>query len=193
MGGLTALVCEGESPGGMKALVLVDVAPRVEQSGSERIQAFMRGAPHGFASLEEVADAVAAYNPHRPRPESTAGLRKNVRLHDDGRWYWHWDPVFINGGDEPRRALRPERFYAAARGVHIPTLLVRGQLSDILSPAGAAEVLELIPGARFVDVAGTGHMVAGDDNDVFTEALTGFLGDVVAGDGVHPDTISAPW
>jgi pimeloyl-ACP methyl ester carboxylesterase len=192
MGGLTALVSEGERPGGMRALVLVDVAPRVEQAGSERIQAFMRGAPDGFASLEEVADAVAAYNPHRPRPKSVDGLRKNVRLHADGRWYWHWDPVFVNGGDEPRRALSPERFYAAARSIHIPTLLIRGQLSDILSPEGAAEVLEMIPGAGFVDVAGTGHMVAGDDNDVFTEALTDFLSDVVAGDSPHPETIAVP-
>jgi pimeloyl-ACP methyl ester carboxylesterase len=178
MGGLTALVSEGEHPGGTRALVLVDVAPRVEQQGSERIQAFMKGAPEGFASLDEVADAVAAYNPHRPRPQSTDGLRKNVRLHEDGRWYWHWDPEFVHGGDEPSRALQPDRLYAAARAVRVPTLLIRGQLSDILSPEGAAELLELIPTARYVDVAGTGHMVAGDDNDVFTQALTRFLDDV---------------
>jgi pimeloyl-ACP methyl ester carboxylesterase len=175
LGGLTALVAEGEHPGLLEALVLVDVAPRVEPEGSERIQKFMKGAPDGFATLDEVADAVAAYNPHRPRPRSTDGLRKNVRQRKDGRWYWHWDPQFVEGGDEPRRALNLERLYAAAAAVRVPTLLIRGQLSDILSPEGAAELIDMIPSARYVDVAGTGHMVAGDDNDVFTEALTGFL------------------
>ena len=91
-------------------LVLVDVAPRLEQEGIERIAEFMLGNLDGFADLEEVADAVAAYNPHRPRPKDLSGLRKNVRQRDDGRWYWHWDPPFLLGGsprrDPQRRATR---------------------------------------------------------------------------------------
>lgn len=78
------------------ALVLVDVAPRIEQAGAARIGDFMRnGAEEGFASLEEVADAIATYNPHRPRPANLGGLRKNVRQRADGRWTWHWDPRFM--------------------------------------------------------------------------------------------------
>ena len=114
LGGLTALVAEGENPGTARALVLVDVAPRVEDEGTSRIHDFMAGAPEGFASLDEVADAVAGYNTHRPRPKNVDGLRKNVRLREDGRWHWHWDPAFIRGGDEPRRD-GPERFADAAR------------------------------------------------------------------------------
>ena len=52
----------------------------------------------GFAWLEDVANAIAASNPHRPRPSDLSGLRKNLRLRD-GRWYWHWDPAFIGGTD----------------------------------------------------------------------------------------------
>jgi pimeloyl-ACP methyl ester carboxylesterase len=52
---------------------------------------------------------------------------------------------------------------------------VRGLQSDVVSTDGAAELLELIPGALVVDVHGTGHMVAGDDNDVFTREILGFL------------------
>ena len=175
LGGLTALVAEGERHGSARALVLVDVAPRVEEAGSERIHDFMAQAPDGFASLEEVADAVAAYNPHRPRPSNVEGLRKNVRLREDGRWHWHWDPVFIHGGDEPRRTIEPERLQEAAAALRLPLLIVRGQLSDILSEEGAEELRRMVPGARYVDVAATGHMVAGDDNDVFTASLTEFL------------------
>src|SRR5262245_7420255 len=67
LGGMTALVAEGESPRPIStAVVLVDITPRVEQAGSDRILAFMTGKPEGFESLEEAADAVAAYIPHRP-------------------------------------------------------------------------------------------------------------------------------
>jgi pimeloyl-ACP methyl ester carboxylesterase len=175
MGGMTAMVGQGERGGLARALVLVDIAPRMEPAGIRRIVEFMSANPDGFATLEEVADAVHAYNPHRRRPPTPDGLRKNVRLGADGRWRWHWDPAFLRIGDEPSRAAGAERAQAAAARVRVPTLLVRGAESDIVSDAGAAELLELIPGAQHVDVSATGHMVAGDDNDVFTRRVGEFL------------------
>jgi pimeloyl-ACP methyl ester carboxylesterase len=173
MGGLTALVAVGEQRVVAAGLVLVDIAPRIEPEGAARVAAFMRAHPEGFASLEDVADAVAAYNPHRERPANPEGLKRNVRLRD-GRWYWHWDPAFLR----PREQVPSDagRLTDAARAVAVPTLLVRGQQSEVLSAEGAAELTELIPGARVVDVSGTGHMVAGDDNDVFTREVLDFLG-----------------
>jgi pimeloyl-ACP methyl ester carboxylesterase len=176
MGGLTSLVATGEGKVVPRGLVLVDVAPRIEPEGTERIAAFMHARPEGFANLDEVADAVAAYNPHRPRPRSLEGLKKNVRLRDDGRWHWHWDPAFMTpNSNEPNRLVDPVLLEAAARNVTVPTLLVRGVQSDVLSPQGAQELLALIPGSRLVDVAGAGHMVAGDDNDIFARAVIDFL------------------
>lgn len=49
---------------------------------------------HGFENLEQAADAIAAYLPHRPRPTNLEGLKKNLR-HREGRWFWHWDPAFL--------------------------------------------------------------------------------------------------
>ena len=180
LGGLSSLVAIGETPAGpavAAGLVLVDVAPRLEEKGIERIAQFMLGNLDGFADLEEVADAVAAYNPHRPRPKDLSGLRKNVRLRDDGRWYWHWDPSFLLGGrhDETRSVRNENRLEDAARAVTVPTLLVRGRQSDVLSEAGARQTLELMPQARYVDVGGAGHMVAGDRNDAFNDAVIEFL------------------
>jgi pimeloyl-ACP methyl ester carboxylesterase len=180
LGGLSSLVAIAEAPAGAtvaSGLVMVDVAPRLEEKGIERIAEFMLGNLDGFASLEEVADAVAAYNPHRPRPTDLSGLRKNVRLRDDGRWYWHWDPAFLLGGrqDETRSVRNEDRLEDAARAITVPTLLVRGRQSDVLSEAGARETLELIPHARYVDVGGAGHMVAGDRNDAFNDAVLEFL------------------
>ncbi|WP_245607040.1 alpha/beta fold hydrolase [Pseudonocardia spinosispora] len=175
MGGNTSLVAQGEHPGLARALVLVDIVPRIEPKGVARIAAFMTARPDGFESLDEVAEAVHAYNPHRARPASPEGLRKNVRQHSDGRWYWHWDPAFVLGGDEPARAERFERVASAARAITVPTMLVRGRQSDIVSDEGVAELLEMIPHARSVDVGNAGHMVAGDDNDLFTGSLADFL------------------
>jgi len=135
----------------------------------------------GFGSLEEVADAVAAYNPHRPRPTDLSGLKKNVRQREDGRWVWHWDPAFmrgIEGSTDETRAndiTNHERLEAAARRLTVPTLLVRGRMSDLLSEEGAREMLALTPHAEYADVAGAGHMVAGDRNDLFNDAIVGFL------------------
>jgi non-heme chloroperoxidase len=175
LGGATALVAAAEHPELAQAIVLVDVVVRIEPAGVERIRDFMSANPDGFASLDEVAAAVAAYNPNRPRPSTLEGLRKNVRQRVDGRWYWHWDPAFMRIDDEPQRRIDPERLRRAAASLVVPTLLVRGGRSDVVSDAGIADMLELVPHAEVVDVAAAGHMVAGDDNDVFASALEGFL------------------
>ncbi|GAB2483257.1 alpha/beta fold hydrolase [Jatrophihabitans fulvus] len=178
LGGLVSLLAVGEEHVTARALVLVDVAPRIEVAGTRRIGEFMRKhADSGFADLDEVADAVAAYNPHRPRPTNLDGLRKNVRLRADGRWYWHWDPAMLlrEPRDAETRQVAASRFSAAAERLTLPTLLVRGARSDVLSAEGAGHFLELVPHATFVDVGGAGHMVAGDDNDIFADAVGGFL------------------
>lgn len=181
LGGATSLVAAGEHPGLASALVLVDVVVRIEPSGVARIRDFMTARSGGFSSLEEVADAIAAYNPLRPRPRNLDGLRKNVRQHADGRWYWHWDPAFMRIDDEPQRRIEPERLRVAASHLTIPTLIVRGAQSDIVSEAGLADMLALVPHAQSVDVQAAGHMVAGDDNDIFATRLTAFLDQVDAG------------
>jgi pimeloyl-ACP methyl ester carboxylesterase len=178
LGGLTALLAEGESGESlMSAVVLVDVTPRMERSGIERIIEFMTDRPDGYADLEEVADAVAAYNPHRKRRPDPTGLLKNLRLGDDGRYRWHWDPAFLTRSGVHPDAAPPdaERLLRAASRLAIPTLLVRGQVSDIVSEQGAREFLAAAPHARFVDVSGAGHMVASDRNDAFSEGVIAFL------------------
>jgi pimeloyl-ACP methyl ester carboxylesterase len=183
LGGLTALATLGEHPDVGRALVLVDVAPNIEPVGRDRIVAFMlEHVDDGFASLDEVADAIARYNPHRPRPNDLSGLRKNLRERN-GRWFWHWDPRFMRGRvDAPNETrssvVNTERLEDAARALRVPTLVVRGRMSDLLSEEGAQQMLALTPHARLVDVAGAGHMVAGDRNDLFNDAVVSFLSDV---------------
>jgi pimeloyl-ACP methyl ester carboxylesterase len=136
---------------------------------------FMRSHADGFANVEEAVDAVAAYNPHRPRPRDPAGLMKNLRLKPDGRLYWHWDPQIVRTSSrlEPPDLVEP--LLAAASRVRIPTLLVRGLLSDIVTDAGIAELRAVLPTLEVYGVAQAGHMVAGDKNDVFSKAIADFL------------------
>jgi non-heme chloroperoxidase len=174
LGGLTSLLAIGEAEAPIaSAAVLVDIAPRIEPEGAQRITSFMVGRPDGYASLEEVADAIADYTRHRSRPRDLESLKKNLRV-ENGRYYWHWDPRFM-GADGPAEIVDRERLFASARRLAIPTLLVRGRESDILSDEGVREFLTHLPNAEYVDVGGAGHMVAGDRNDAFTEAVRVFL------------------
>ena len=175
LGGMASLLAAGEHPELASALVLVDVVVALEPVGVARIREFMSAHADGFATLDEVADAVAAYNPLRRRPRHLDGLRKNVRLREDGRWYWHWDPAFSHIDDEPQRRFDLRRLRVAAGAIRVPTLIVRGAQSEVVSDSGLADMLTLIPHARTIDVPLAGHMVAGDDNDVFVERRTEFL------------------
>jgi pimeloyl-ACP methyl ester carboxylesterase len=174
LGGMLALVFAGAvRPTATAGLVLVDVAHETRTEGVNRIIDFMEAGSSGFASLDEAADAVAAYLSHRKRPESTDGLRKNLRQHADGRWYWHWDPRLLKNEDL-KEARGTGIFVNAARNVKVPALLVRGRESDVVDDKIANDLLALIPHARDVNVAGAEHMVAGDANDAFTNAILDF-------------------
>jgi pimeloyl-ACP methyl ester carboxylesterase len=177
LGGMVSLVYEGELyPGHARAVVFVDITPRPEPEGVERVISFMKAHPDGFASIEQAADAVAAYLPHRPVPPDTRGLQRNLRLGADGRWRWHWDPALLEGIEKRRSSAdHPERLVDAARAIDVPTLLVRGRMSDVVSERSARDFLDLVPHAEYVDVADAAHMVAGDSNDAFSAAIVEFL------------------
>jgi pimeloyl-ACP methyl ester carboxylesterase len=174
MGGMTALPVAYEAgPEKVTKLVLVDVVPRYEKDGSARIRDFMSSGLDGFESLDAAADAVAAYLPHRTKPRSVEGLKKNLRLRD-GRWYWHWDPAFLTAPlDDP--FVRVEKLEQAAINLTIPILLIRGRLSDVVSEEGVKDFLEKVPSAEFVELSDAGHTAAGDDNDAFSEVVVEFV------------------
>jgi pimeloyl-ACP methyl ester carboxylesterase len=192
LGGVTAL--EAHHLTGYRdlfgAVVLVDITPQVELDGVRRIVGFMTAHPDGFAHLDDAAAAIAAYNPHRPPPRSSAGLAKVLRQGTDGRWRWHWDPAFMTKRHalmesdpstwEAERKEMSDRLHASAGALQAPLLLVRGLQSDLVSDEAVAALRAAAPRATYVDVRGAGHMVAGDDNDAFTTAVADFLGRHVA-------------
>lgn len=175
MGGITSLYAVGSAESPIAdALVLVDIVPRPARAGAERILTFMRGNPQGFATLDEAVDAVAAYNPERPRPKNPEGLMRNLRLRDDGRLYWHWDPQMLAMPETAEPPMIADAMRVAGN-VKLPTLLVRGGRSDVVDDAGVAEMQSIIPQTEVFDVPAAGHMVAGDDNSAFHSGIAAFL------------------
>lgn len=173
LGGATALraMAEGMKPA---AVVLVDIVPNPDRQGVQRIRDFMQAKPEGFDTLEEVADAIAAYNPHRRRPQDLDGLRRNLR-EEGGRFRWHWDPAFLGREIDVELAELGATVEGARAAGDVPVLLIRGLSSDVINDGGMAALRDVLPQMEVYDVAGAGHMVAGDRNDMFNAGMLQFL------------------
>ncbi|WP_133366032.1 alpha/beta fold hydrolase [Qipengyuania sediminis] len=185
LGGLAGLIGEGNlAPGTFASLTLVDITPQMEVDGVARVLGFMsQNAKVGFGSPGNAASAIAAYLPHRERRNSSKGLESYLRKAADGRFYWHWDPAFVENVTR-RRSLpgalptASTELAEAACSLSLPVHLVRGGASDLVSSKGAADFLSLVPHAQFTDIAGASHMVAGDNNDAFGDAILRFLTEI---------------
>jgi len=177
LGGISGLLVETVvAPGTFRSLTLVDIVPRSDPEGVAKIMGFMgANIEHGFDSLEAAADSIAAYLPHRPRPKDLSGLSKNLRLGDDGRYRWHWDPRFVTGMGARRQAAEGQRVEPRWEDIDIPVHLIRGRMSELVSREAAEAFVATLRHGSFIDVADAGHMVAGDRNDVFLEAVLAFL------------------
>ncbi len=172
LGGISALMAQAERSM-LRALVLVDIVPDWESNGIDQIITFLKSYPEGFASVEDARQAVAEYLPHRSRPADATGLEKNLRQRN-GRWHWHWDPKLLAATTQ-HVAQWPERIAKACRSIRIPTLLISGERSEVVSERGASRLLQLIPHAQHVVIQDAHHMVAGDSNQPFTAAVLDFL------------------
>lgn len=187
MGGLTGLMAQALDRV-FSALVLVDITPRWEAAGVERILGFMTAHPDGFDSYEHAASEIAAYLPHRRERKTPGQLAHLLQRRDDGRLAWHWDPrllsEFIPGTDALQAPIEQ-----ACRELDVPVLLVSGGRSDLVTDRTVEHFLELAPHARHVQLPHATHMVAGDDNDAFTDTLLQFLCDLAAPHAAaHGDT-----
>lgn len=173
MGGLLGLAAQAlHAP--FRALVLVDITPRWETAGVERILAFMRAHPQGFASYDEAADEIASHLPHRTGRKSEASLRQLLVRDDRGRLRWHWDPRMLDFATRDSNRLQRDLLVAAAT-IRVPVLLVSGARSDVVSTETIAEFLAHVPHAHHVCLPDATHMVAGDANDTFTRVVLEFV------------------
>jgi len=174
LGGMLGLLQAAAHPDCCRALVLVDITPRWEAAGVARILDFMRARPDGFASLDEAESHVRQYLRHRRNSKSRAQLAELFVEGPDGRFRWHWDPALVQQ-ISAQADTHGQRLLAAAARLTVPTLLLSGALSDVVSQRGIDEFLAAAPHAQHRQISGARHMLAGDNNDAFNAALLAFL------------------
>lgn len=176
LGGLSGMLVagEGDCRDDLAGLVLVDIAARMSENGSDRINDFMKtSAQLGFASVEEAAERISAYLPHRKKLTSIKSLARNMRLFSDGRYRWNWDPEFLMG--ELSMVPDYDRLSAACSRIEIPVSLIRGGQSELITREAVEEMRELIPCMECHEIPGASHMVVGDNNDKFFSVVKPFL------------------
>lgn len=172
MGALNSLSYAAHHADEIAGLVLVDMTPDVRIEGAERIFDFVT-APAELDSVEEFVERAMQFNPSRDPNLLRRSLMHNLRQLPDGRWTWKYD----------RRGMTRERFDAMRErvaglwglldSVTCPTLVVRGERSDVVTPESATALAEALPKGECATVPGAGHTVQGDN----PRALAGVLGD----------------
>ena len=174
LGGRVGIQYAGTHPARVSRLVVVDIGPDIAPEGRMRVGRLMAGAPERFDTLDEGFAYMRTNNPRYTdamlRHRATHGLRPLP----DGGLTWKYD----RGLRELVRSGRwsdPIDLWPAWRAIACPTLLVRGAESDILSPEIATTMVQAQPRARYVEVAGAGHTVPGDQPESFVKLLREFL------------------
>ena len=161
LGGLVTMLIAATQPQRVAATILNDVGPELDQSGIDRIRTYV-GKPVRFRDWDEAAEYVAGVNRGLPASNSHDDWMRaaqRVGKEDGDAVVFDYDMAIAeafnqrNDGAAPAFDLWP--LYKKLEGA--PLLIVRGELSDLLSEAAAQAMAEAIPGAELVTVPGVGH------------------------------------
>ena len=182
MGGLNAVSYTVKHARAVRALVLVDVGPEAAREGVDNIVRFTRGPDE--LDFEEFVEMAHRFNPRRTLDNIRERMRHRLKPTEGGKWTWKFDKRFRTGREELRVGsdLSNDDTWQLFRGIRVPTLLVRGAESDVLTPEVAERVVAEMPRARLSVVARAGHSVPGDNPDDFTEVVREFIADVDSGE-----------
>jgi pimeloyl-ACP methyl ester carboxylesterase len=162
MGGLIGMGLASLPDSPIERLVLNDIGPVLDPAALHRIGDYI-GQDLRFPTFEEgarfVRDVSQPFGPHTDAQWEKMA-RDVLRQDADGEWVRHYDM----GLALPFRAATPESvaadgkmLWAAYDAIRCPTLVVRGELSDLLSRETAAEMTRRGPRAQVVEIPGVGH------------------------------------
>lgn len=172
MGGRNAYHYAATYPDEVERLVIVDIGPEIATSGATRIQTGVR-AGDVFASTEEAIERAMKANSNADSEESRHRTRHNLMRLEDGTWTFRYDKALRGDRSLPRPD--PEAAWGMLRSIKAPTLLIRGEISDVLAPEVAERMVAAIPDCRFAVVAGSGHSIPLERPKGFLEAVRTFL------------------
>jgi pimeloyl-ACP methyl ester carboxylesterase len=176
MGGRNAYTYTSGHQDKVRALIIVDAGPRMEEPGGARVRNFMAGQAQ-FDTYEDLVERVHSYLPGRPIEQLRGSLVHTTRQFPNGKWSWKYDPNIrqpVNGPDDSEDA----RWETLAK-ITRPTLYVIGGDSEMLTPPSIERMLEVVPGSKAETVEKAGHLVAGDNPAGFHAAVSPFLDSVL--------------
>ena len=160
MGGRNSYVWASRHPGVLDSLVIVDTGPQGQQAGTRRIQQFQQ-LPDELDSFDEFAQRVQEYT-GRQLDQVLGALRYSIRERADGKWTWKYDKILRTAGARPP-GWTPEQLWECVERIDCPTLVVRGERSDIFAPETLERMGQVIPDCATATVARAGHLVQGDN------------------------------
>ena len=175
LGGVVAIVFASMNPGMMERLIVVDIGPDIAAGGLDQIRQAARTRPADFAGLDEAQAWARADDPLSDEDMLRQRLELNLRETTIGRLEWKYDP----GLDKLIDAGRPgdaSVLWELWAGITCPTLIVRGEHSDLLAPETAQEMEARDPNATLVEIPQAGHVVIEDSPAAFRGAVRAFLG-----------------
>ena len=177
LGGLVTMTMAAMAPSRIAASILNDIGPDPSQAGLDRIMTYV-GKDVRFKSWDEAAEAIAANHGRLPASFTDADWLAMARRHcreQDGDIVYDYDMAiaepFRISGPAPRVDLWP-LFSALAQK---PLLVVRGELSDLLSPVSMEKMRLAAPFAKFVVVPGVAHAPTLSEPEAVA-AIDAFLG-----------------
>ncbi len=192
MGGLNAVTYTNLYPQHVRALVLVDVGPESAKEGVDNIVRFTRGPDE--LEFEEFVELAHRFNQRRTLENIRERMRHRLKPTESGKYTWKFDRRFR----QPDNGLRigseagNDDSWSLFRGVRVPTLLIRGAESDVLTQEVAERAATEMHQARMIVIPGAGHSVPGDSPDEFTEGVREFLVDLERGDLTPPGSATPP-
>ena len=162
MGGLIGIGLASLPGNPLRRLILNDIGPALNPAALMRIGDYIGQDVH-FATFDEgiryIRSISIPFGPHTD--EEWKKLAADVLRQDkEGRWIRHYDL----GLAVPFKAATPEGtkqaealLWQAYDAITCPTLLVRGEHSDLLTADVARAMTERGPRAKLVEIAGVGH------------------------------------
>lgn len=176
LGGTLAYTYVSRNPTGVKALVIAESVPESRKEGMASIRAFTSG-PGTFATLEDLVDKVRTLTPWRSAEQVRSSLVHSVGRNEADKWTWKYDPAIRTLHERP---VDSDSRWSALGRVNVPTLLIRGEDSDITDAATFERMKSVVPGSQIVSIPGAGHRVSGDNPARFNAALRSFVADHAA-------------
>jgi pimeloyl-ACP methyl ester carboxylesterase len=163
LGGLTAIALSAEAPELVRKIVLVDVLPGIKGQRARHITDFVNG-PASFASLDELLERTARFNPARSRSSLRRGILHNAEQQPDGTWVWRWARHRRPAPASPAPGgTRYGPLWEELSSITVPLLLARGLRPDsVLDDDDERELLRRLPSAQVIHVEEAGHSLQGD-------------------------------